>query len=257
MHWVFASTKEFYSALFMSILFLVPIMAVPIAPQDPKEMYLMSGGLSSDAPKIPNPINATTNAAVQHVEGDDHGHIHDDPYPIKGTLYVHPSLFELDSLHELRNVMKNAIQSMLTPTIPDLLAVYEQNRPDLKPKEPPTGIPLTRVLALPLPLGLKSSEFPDLYDFRLKFSQNPRTYFGNIDKKCLILEKDNDKGPFKFQPGLLTGKIGEDARLKERLLVSFVDGKTVEVAANTGFLSRFKAKAKLKLGKTGKGPGSS
>ncbi|KAJ3849683.1 hypothetical protein EV368DRAFT_67235 [Lentinula lateritia] len=250
---MYGTREEFYSALFMSILFLVPIMAVPVAPQDPKEMimYLMSGGLSPDAPNTPHATNATTNAAVQHVEEDDHGHIHNDPYPVKGTLYVHSSLFEPD---ELRNVMKNAIQSMLIPIIPDLLAAYEQNSTYLKPKEPPTGIPLTRVFALPLPRSLKSSEFPDIYDFRLKFSQNPRTYFGNIDKKCLILEKDNDKGPFEFQPGLLTGKIGEDARLKERLLVSFVDGKTVEVAANTGFLSRFKAK--LKLGKTGKGPGS-
>ncbi|KAJ3928662.1 MAG: hypothetical protein NXY57DRAFT_964333 [Lentinula lateritia] len=247
MHWVFASSKEFYSALFMSILFLVPIMAVPIAPQDPKEMYLMSGGLSPDAPKIPNPINATTNAAVQHVEEDDHGHIHDDPYPIKGTLFVHPSLFELGTLHELRDVIKNAIQSMLTPTIPDLLAVYEQNRPDLKLQNPPTGIPLTRIF--------KNTAITDIYDFRLTFSKNQRTYFGRIDKKCLILEKgDNNKVSFEFQPELLTGKIGEDARLKERLLVSFVDGKTVEVAANTGFLSQFKAK--LKSGKTGKGPGS-
>ncbi|KAJ4467163.1 hypothetical protein C8J55DRAFT_552201 [Lentinula edodes] len=249
MHWLFASTKGFCSALFMSILLLVPVMAVPIVHQipDPKEMYLMSGGLSPDAPNISNATSATTNALVQHVEEDDHGHIHDDPYPVKGTLFVHPSLFEVvGTPPELRDVMKNAIESMLEPTIPDLRAVYEQNRPDLKLEEPPTKIPLTRIF--------KNPAITDMYDFRLTFSKNQRTYFGRIDKKCLILEEDK-KMTCKFQPELLTGKIGEDARLKGRLLVSFVDGKTVEIAANTGVLSQFKAK--LKLGKTGKGPGSS
>ncbi|GAV99344.1 hypothetical protein LENED_000795 [Lentinula edodes] len=177
------------------------VMAVPIVHQipDPKEMYLMSGGLSPDAPNISNATSATTNALVQHVEEDDHGHIHDDPYPIKGKLFVHPSLFEVGTPPELRDVMKNAIESMLEPIIPEILA--DTSHPYLQES-------------------------------------------GNY-RYCLILEKeDNNKVSFEFQPELLTGKMGEDARLKNRLLVSFMDGKTVDVTRNNGLLSHFKSKTK-------------
>ncbi|KAJ3732558.1 hypothetical protein DFJ43DRAFT_1039195 [Lentinula guzmanii] len=218
------SSAKFYITLLEGLFFFTTTaVAVPIQPD-----VTMSGALDASSQNRPH---ISPYAIQTRIENDK---VLDKPTGLEGNLFVHTTLY--DYPESFTTAFTSAVEEMLKPTIPSVVAAIRIYHPTLKFEKTLPSIPITR-------LTENKTSPANLYDFHITFSGNDKKgkhwsmnhpdevpYFGEIDQKCL----EKRGADYSYRRELLTGKIGRYYP-QEKVLVSFEDGKIITKPAGAAW----------------------
>ncbi|KAJ3787759.1 hypothetical protein GGU10DRAFT_348027 [Lentinula aff. detonsa] len=236
------SSAKFYITLLEGFFFFTTTaVAVPIEPD-----VTMSGALDASSQNRPH---ISPYAIRTRLENDK---VLDKPTGLEGNLFVHTTLY--DYPESFTTAFTSAVEEMLKPTIPNVVAAIRTYHPNLKFEQTLPNIPITR-------LTENKTSPANLYDFHITFSGYDKKgkhwsmnhpdevpYFGEIDQKCLEKRGAN----YWYRRELLTGKIGRYYP-QEEVLVSFKDGKQIITKPAGAAWTKGKSWFKGKFGKQASG----